>query len=257
MVLAGFEVVPATVGPLSWTGAQWKLVLHTTEGTSAEGAIGAYRAALSWPHFTVDCQRRRKIQHLELISAARSLLHPTGTVETNRANAVQIELVGFASDTPNWAKVDLQWFATDVLAPIRAVCPFGLVAARFVAYPASAGTGASQRFTDVDWINFSGICGHEHVPHNDHGDPGLIDTTTILAALGTPPQPTPHRRQPGMYVVQLESNKGTANYHVWTGPGQWMQRNTFKAALEVCGMIGQVGQIPTIPDDLYHDLGGR
>lgn len=183
MTLPGFESVPGNDAG-SFTGAPWRVVLHTTEGTTAEGAIAAYTTNNSWPHFTVDCQARRRIQHVDLNLASRSLLHPP-TTETNRANAIQIELVGFAADAPNWAKLDLQWLATDVLAPIRAVCPFALVAARFVSYPSSAGLGAAQRFTTGEWQLFTGICGHEHVPGNDHGDPGAIDTTTILNALGS------------------------------------------------------------------------
>lgn len=65
-----------------------------------------------------------------------------------------------------------------------------------------------------------------------------------------------------MFVVQLESNKGTEFYHVHegiTGVGVhiWRQANTLPAALQVCNMIGQNGPIPTIPDDLYHEYGGN
>ena len=47
-----------------------------------------------------------------------------------------------------------------------------LVFAKFVAYPGSYGVNAAQRFTNVQWENFTGVCGHQHVPENDHGDPG-------------------------------------------------------------------------------------
>jgi hypothetical protein len=52
-----------------------KLVWHTTEGSSIEGAIGAYRQHNSWPHFTLDPQTGRLVQHLPLNRAGRSLEH--------------------------------------------------------------------------------------------------------------------------------------------------------------------------------------
>lgn len=36
------------------------------------------------------------------------------------------------------------------------------------------------RLTDERWRRYSGWCGHQHVPHNAHGDPGAIDVTRLL-----------------------------------------------------------------------------
>ncbi|GAA0464000.1 hypothetical protein [Streptomyces olivaceiscleroticus] len=30
------------------------------------------------------------------------------------------------------------------------------------------------------WNGFRGICGHQHVPENDHGDPGSLDFRHVL-----------------------------------------------------------------------------
>jgi hypothetical protein len=43
----------------------------------------------------------------------------------------------------------------------------------------------------AQWQGFSGVCGHMHVPENDHGDPGAIDFPRIIAlAQGTPTTPS-------------------------------------------------------------------
>lgn len=194
-MLPGFEVIPATNAGGSFNGSPWKLCLHTTEGSSIEGAVGAYRVNTGWPHITCDPARRRKAQHYELNLSSRALAHPSGTPETNRAGIINIEIVGFAAQTGAWPKDWLAWLAADVFAPVRAVCPFALAAPLFVAYPSSYGLGASQRFSRAMFAGYSGIIGHQHVPDNDHGDPGALDVATIIATLGgATPVPSPTRR---------------------------------------------------------------
>jgi hypothetical protein len=34
--------------------------------------------------------------------------------------------------------------------------------------------------SDIVWTRFNGWCGHQHVPNNDHGDPGNIDIGYLL-----------------------------------------------------------------------------
>ncbi len=196
-MLPGFESTPADRAGGTFNGSPWRVILHTTEGGSIDGAVGAYRATGSWPHFTVDPSKGRRAQHYDLDTSARALLHRPTDPETNRANAIQIEIVGFATESPGWPKPWLRWLGTAVLEPIRAVCPFALAAPDFVRYPDSYGFGAHQRLTWDSWRAFSGICGHEHVPGNDHGDPGALDITTIIAALGgvhDDPKPTEARK---------------------------------------------------------------
>lgn len=189
-MIPGFEVIPATSPGGSFNGSPWKLVIHSTEGSSIDGAVGAYRSHGGWPHFTVDPARKRKTQHYELNVSSRALAHPAGTPETNRAGAINVEVVGFAAQVHAWSQDWLTWLALEVFAPIRAVCPFALAAPLFVRYPDSYGTGAAQRFTRSEWATYSGIVGHQHCPDNDHGDPGALDVTAILAALGgVPPKP--------------------------------------------------------------------
>jgi hypothetical protein len=159
----------------------YRIVLHTTEGPTIAGALGAYRSSGNYPHFTVDGNTVE--QHCPLEVGSTALKHPSGTPETNRASAIQIEIVGYAAHAdqlPTRLLVPLlEWIAAQTGARLEA--------AAFKAYPSSAGFTNGIRFSDAEWASFNGICGHQHVPNNDHGDPGLIS----LPGLGSTPQPAP------------------------------------------------------------------
>ena len=75
-------------------GGPFKIVHHTTEGHSADGAMAAYAAKRADPHFTVDA--KTIYQHVDTGESARALVNRSGGVQTNRDAAIQIELVGFA-----------------------------------------------------------------------------------------------------------------------------------------------------------------
>ena len=75
-------------------GGPFKIVHHTTEGISVQGAFEAFRRNRSDPHFTVDATTI--YQHIDTAEGARALRNEVGGVQTNRDSAVQIELVGFA-----------------------------------------------------------------------------------------------------------------------------------------------------------------
>lgn len=175
-----------SAGSMNGDGSH-KLLLHSTEGSSIAGAISAYRANNSWPHFTVDCRRRQVAQHLDPLVAARSLRNdPGGADETNRDGSfhVQIEIVGFAGEPDTFGTADdLTWFGREVVKPI---CDLGripiLSTVTWVRYPQSYGKSASQRLSPAQWDAYSGVLGHQHVPDNSHGDPGLIDIREILNA---------------------------------------------------------------------------
>jgi hypothetical protein len=175
-----------SAGSMNGDGSR-KLLLHSTEGSSIAGAIGAYRANNSWPHFTVDCRRRQVAQHLDPFVAARSLRNdPGGADQTNRDGSihVQIEIVGFAGTPESLGTTDdLAWFGQKVVKPI---CDAGripiLSSVTWVRYPNSYGKQASQRLSPDEWDVYSGVLGHQHAPDNSHGDPGLIDIHEILNA---------------------------------------------------------------------------
>jgi hypothetical protein len=52
---------------------------------------------------------------------------------------------------------------------------------KWLPYPKSYGSSGGQRMTFAQWRAFYGWCGHQHVPENDHGDPGSLDFAGLLA----------------------------------------------------------------------------
>jgi hypothetical protein len=153
-----------------------KLCWHSTEGSSIEGAIGAYRANRSAPHFTIDPRRDRIVQHISVHKAARGLEHPNGTVETNRAHTVQVEIVGFAKDMGRLSRAELaslarlaRWIERNADVPSRC-------SVEFVPFPG----GVPKRLQGQAWLDYSGHCGHMHVPANHHEDPGALAIDKIL-----------------------------------------------------------------------------
>lgn len=173
-----------SAGP--YTSPVDKFLIHTTEGTSIEGAVAAYRSNNSWPHLTVECRigkRYRRCGHLDLSVAARSLKNMSGGVETNTDGVIQVEVVGSAL-SPEF--IDWTWFALNVIEPICQPLHIPCISpVDWPPYPDSYGKTAEQRLSPGQWTSYSGILGHMHAPENDHGDPGSIPIDLILAALPT------------------------------------------------------------------------
>lgn len=146
-----------------------KLVWHTTEGSSLPTYSG------SAPHFTLDPKSGKLWQHIPITQAAKALMHPAGTVETNRASAIQVELIGFASQTQNWSEQEYTRVASlarwiEANAGVRRAC-----GVKF--------TGSSvkpNRMTPTVWLAYNGHCGHQHVPNNDHWDPGAFRIDLVV-----------------------------------------------------------------------------
>lgn len=160
----------------NYLGGPYRGVLHTTEGASYAGARGSYVQHRSNPHFTVNGSM--VWQHCAINRAARSMQNKEGGVETNRQSCIQIEVVGFAAnpvwtpDTIESTRRVMEW--CEKQTGIRPTAP------RFLAYPASYGYKAPQRMGNQAWLRWDGWCGHEHVPENDHGDPGACPITALL-----------------------------------------------------------------------------
>jgi hypothetical protein len=157
-----------------------KLVWHSTEGSTIQGAIAAYRAGNSAPHFTIDPRRDRIVQHISIHKAARALKHPNGTVETNRARTVQVEIVGNAKDMGRLSRAELdslarlaRWIERNADVPSKCTV-------EFVPFP----SGVPKRLNGQAWLAYSGHCGHMHVPSNDHEDPGALAIRKILNGNG-------------------------------------------------------------------------
>lgn len=165
------------------------VVLHTTETSGWPG----YSGGASAPTFTAlpDYTNKRLVwrQHFPLNMSARALKNLSGGVNTNTTNVVQIELVGtsdkngpgmFWPNAPDWALQDL----ADFLLWLHVEWGVATTSkVKWVSYPASYGFNASQRLNGDEWMAFRGICGHEHVPENDHGDPGLFPMARLQTFL--------------------------------------------------------------------------
>ncbi|MFG2923872.1 peptidoglycan-binding protein [Streptomyces sp. NPDC048305] len=157
------------------------IVLHTTEGSS----FPSYGGGGSAPTFTIKGGTVR--QHFYANESARALVNAAGGVQTNTLNAVQIELVGTcdkggpglywpdADDADLAALADLVKWLTDTY-PIPVVS----TSKPWLAYPSSYGSARGQRMSFSEWENFNGICGHMHVPENDHGDPGNFPIKRLI-----------------------------------------------------------------------------
>lgn len=183
----------------SFLGGPYRGVLHTTEGDSYAGALGAYRATGNGPHFTKWLGGLA--QHVALDRAATALKHPAGTVETNRLSAIQIEVVGHAATSPSWS-AQLVAELRDLMIWIEDQTGIAPVAPAFLPYPQSAGN-TSVRFPAAAWARFGGWCGHEHVPFNDHGDPGALPIGALLTR-GVQPMYSP----PLQIVAELDCPTG-------------------------------------------------
>jgi hypothetical protein len=180
----------------SWTGGGRKGLLHTTEGKIAADTFAVYRDKGFWAHFTATFEgsRFQIWQHIPLDRACRALDNEPGGVQTNRANVVQIELVGFADEdlaarrgaegqyVERWPAEYLagiaawmRWVEANFAVPRRSTV-------RFLRYPASAGADNPNRLGGAAWVAYAGWLGHQHAPEQrrGHGDPGLIDIATLL-----------------------------------------------------------------------------
>jgi hypothetical protein len=155
-------------GPVgSFVGGPFRIVHHTTEGSSAAGAIAAFRAHRSDPHFTVD--QTTIYQHIDTGLSARALRNLTGGVETNRLSAIQIEVVGTAGrpkarpTLENVARL-CRWL--EKTHNIPSDWPSG------PPKPAVNGQdpGGHNRSAQ-NWVSRGGHYGHCHVPENIHWDP--------------------------------------------------------------------------------------
>ena len=184
-----------------YTGGGRKFCVHTTEGPTLEGAFTTLDANRSAPHFILEVKdgRRKLVQCVPISLAARSLAHPSGP-DTNKANCIQVEVVGWtdkdlaeAAGHPelwvgNWEPaVDrflhrlMQWTNRHFDVPMTAS----------FAFPGKPGF---RRLGGQEFFDAVGLVGHCHAPGNDHTDPGPLKVRRVLfgpAAAGAHTHPLP------------------------------------------------------------------
>lgn len=163
-----------------------KVCLHRTEGG---GLAGAERAFAAYPpHLGVDIVKGLKHQYLPLDRCSFAL---KGT-ENDDEFVVQVEIVGFSTNTPDMTDEALDWLGEEVVAPIW--CALGAPVAALVAPPQGfkapsdvpyrlATPDSPLRFSLAGFRAFSGVMGHQHAPAPDaHWDPGGLRIARVLAA---------------------------------------------------------------------------
>lgn len=158
-------IIPTAPHDLTFTEGGNKVTWHTTEGSSAEGAVSAYKSSGVCPHFTVGLRDNHRVllQHLPLNRAASALRHPSGTPETNRCNNWQVEIVGFASKSANWDP-KLYHYLKLLAQFLHRHCD--------VPMTEDVSWRNPKRLNGHTFVSYSGHLGHMHAPGNDHTDPG-------------------------------------------------------------------------------------
>lgn len=136
------------------------------------GALATYARTKNYPHFTVD--EFTIEQHSPLSVGTTALEHPAGTVDTNRAGAIQIEIVGYTAQAADMSDALCSRIGM-LMAWIAGQTGIGWH------YPAT-----DQRMPSGVWAGYNGWCGHVHVPNNSHTDPGAIPLAKMFPFLGTP-----------------------------------------------------------------------
>ena len=176
------------------------IVWHSTETTVLPDYSGGSIAPTLTAVPNWSAQRLDWYQHFGFDESARALVHAAGQMATNTLNVAQVEIVGTCDPTthaawlkagtqhlympelPDWAVRDLSAFAHWAHDAHSVPLTSGLT---WKPYPASYGNNG-VRMSTAAWAAFKGHCGHQHVPENDHGDPGQFPITAILAAQPTP-----------------------------------------------------------------------
>ncbi|MFJ1808554.1 MULTISPECIES: hypothetical protein [unclassified Streptomyces] len=182
-------------------------VVHTTEGRTLPDYNGGAIAPTVTGVPDIAARKIRWYQHYDVDESARALANKLGGVETNTANAFQIELVGTCDDSkktswdgkkagvdylhwptaPDWALAEVAWlvrwlndYHSVPLTCVSEWLAYGKDARRPGITPASYGASPA-RMTGAQWQAFRGWCGHQHVPENDHGDPGSLNFARVIA----------------------------------------------------------------------------
>lgn len=173
-----------------------KLVLHTTECAGWPGYKGGAVAPnlTGWPN--TSTRRIEWRQHFPMNMSSRALVH-FQSQPTNGDHVVQVELIGtcvpsgpgiYWPKAPPWA---LQGVA-DFLVWLHN--EWGVPIASSVAWRDWDAPGDHQRLSNAAYDDYRGVLGHQHVPQNDHRDPGSLDGSELIrlasASLGGKAMPT-------------------------------------------------------------------
>ena len=231
---------PANRAGSSFIGVAPKVVLHTVEGRGRYSFNpSSYYGNPYWPHCTIDGAGIH--QHLPIDVSGFALANSAGGAETNRANAIQCEILWFSAEIAD-LPLDIMGHLADWVGWVLVQTGAPLHFAQFRG-PGSYGENAPQRFGAQEWLNFTGICGHQHVPENDHWDPGAFPVDQLrraIVAFDTPnPVPVPQEEDDMALPLFGDSPEGREG-------GLWMLWGGFRKRVHT----------PQVWDD-YQRLGSK
>jgi len=181
-----------------------RIVLHTTEGLrlfdypypphftlGLAGGEHSLKAGKYWTpagYVTLAVGDEVKHQHCDLNLTNYALLHRSGDPETNHEGIhnVGVEIISMAASPPNWSDrmygLVAGWLA-DVVRAIPSLTP------ALDNYPEKWSAKGSWGFSTpyrVSWDTWQKglnglptLWGHQHVPGNDHWDPGALDIVKL------------------------------------------------------------------------------
>lgn len=228
------------------------LALHSTEGATLEGAVSTMDKNRSWSH-DVICPRTKRIHNMiSHDEPARSLAHPGGTPQTNNRwpRVIQVEIVGFASRStaeeagcpdafivPEATLDELRFIANYIASTgVPLVFP-----RPFLPYPDSYGPNNGVRLTWEEWADAEGVLAHQHVPGNDHGDPGELDVATIISML----TPEVHMSAPQGNIDSVTAVDGKIRVTGWAlDPDEPTKSIQIHVYVESYGYVGFVADQP-------------
>jgi N-acetylmuramoyl-L-alanine amidase len=152
-----------------------KLVWHTTEGSGFAAMERVLLQKDAEPHCLIDPDHGEVIQFIAFNEYARALEHPPNTMETNRAHAIQVEIIGFAARSHDWPS-----HYYDHLASLACLIENRVKIPR--KHANFQGSGHAQRMGQGEFVKYAGHCGHEHVPSqpSGHWDPGDLRANYLM-----------------------------------------------------------------------------
>lgn len=189
-----------------------KVCWHTTEGTTLAGAEQAFKNYP--PHLGYNPLTRELHQYVPLNRHSYAFFNS----EADDEYVIQIEVVGFASQSHLWPDWVISNIVNDLVNPLEAAIGVPPI----VVWTGFHGEGegfilaspsSPIRISLSQLREFSGHLGHQHIPGDSHWDPGRFPIDKILK-MSTPPSggggTKPKRKSEKMNGIGLEVTSGEA-----------------------------------------------
>jgi Peptidase M15 len=220
----GAERVASSRSGESYLAGPWRFVFHTIEAEPSADAFRRLAAShANPPHLWAMPSADLLLQTIRLNRSAYALARPSST-QTNRLQAVQVELWGYAANMAGASQAVLDWLADRVLAPVARMVPINLDNVRPPGGEHCYGTSSPCRMSADEWTRFDGVCGHKDVPTNTHWDPGGLNMAAIA---------TRAKAQVGGSYIRREraeaGHEGPGFLAEWETEPQWMEHGGIAA----------------------------